>query len=135
MNKLCIPAVVIAVLLLSSTAHAQQTIGSTTSVTPSATGSYGGNQRTLQTGASVYHQDNIQTGDAGRTAMRFHDNSNLQVGPKSSVKLDKFVYDPNKSAASVAVEAARGSFRFTTGQQNKGSYQVKTPYGTLGIRG
>jgi hypothetical protein len=94
-----------------------------------------GNQRTLQTGTSVYHQENIQTGDAGRAAMRFHDNSNLQVGPKSSVKLDKFVYDPNKSAASVAVEAARGSFRFTTGQQVNGSYQVKTPYGTLGIRG
>jgi len=134
MNKLCIPVAVIAVLLLSSTAHAQQAVGSTTSVTPSATGSYGGN-RTLQPGTSVYHQENIQTGDTGRTAMRFHDNSNLQVGPKSSVKLDKFVYDPNKSTASVAVEAARGSFRFTTGQQNKGSYQVKTPYGTLGIRG
>jgi hypothetical protein len=80
MNKLWIPAAVIAVLLLSSTAHAQQTIGSTTSVTPSATGNYGGNQRTLQTGTSVYHQENIQTGDTGRTAMRFHDNSNLQVG-------------------------------------------------------
>jgi hypothetical protein len=71
MNKLWIPAAVIAVLLLSSTAHAQQTIGSTTSVTPSATGNYGGNQRTLQTGTSVYHQENIQTGDTGRTAMRF----------------------------------------------------------------
>jgi len=27
--------------------------------------------------------------------LRFHDNSNLSVGPKSSVRLDKFVYDPN----------------------------------------
>jgi hypothetical protein len=77
----------------------------------------------------------IHTGDAGVADLRFHDNSNLSVGPKSSVRLDKFVYDPNKSSGSVAVEATRGSFRFVTGSQNKGSYQVKTPYGTLGIRG
>jgi len=67
--------------------------------------------------------------------LKFRDNSNLSVGPKSSVRLDKFVYDPNKSAGGVAVEATRGSFRFVTGSQGNGSYQVKTPYGTLGIRG
>ena len=35
----------------------------------------------------------------------------FSVGPKSTVRLDKFVYDPNKSASGVAVEATRGSFR------------------------
>ena len=83
----------------------------------------------------VLAKELVHTGDAGRADLRFHDNSNLSVGPKSSVRLDKFVYDPNKSAGSVAVEATRGSFRFVTGSQSKGSYQVKTPYGTLGVRG
>ena len=55
------------------------------------------------------------------------DNSNLSVSPKSSVRLDKFVYDPNKSSGGVAVEATRGSFRFVTGSQSRGSYQVKDP--------
>ena len=67
--------------------------------------------------------------------LRFYDNSNLNVGPKSTVRLDKFVYDPNKSAGAVAVQATRGSFRFVTGSQGGGSYQIKTPYGTLGVRG
>jgi hypothetical protein len=93
------------------------------------------NTRTLSTGSSVYSKELIHTGDIGVANLRFHDNSNLNVGPKSSVRLDKFVYESNKSAGSVAVEAARGSFRFATGAQSKGSYQVKTPYGTLGIRG
>ncbi len=93
------------------------------------------NGRCSQTGRTVYSKELIHTGDAGVADLRFHDNSNLSVGPKSSVRLDKFVYDPNKSAGSVAVEATRGSFRFVTGSQSKGSYQVKTPYGTLGIRG
>jgi hypothetical protein len=116
---------------LQSTASNGQEIGSATSVKPQAEA----NTRMLSSGTSVYSRDLIHTGDAGVADLRFHDNTDLSVGPKSSVRLDKFVYDPNKSAGGVAVEATRGSFRFVTGSQSKGSYQVKTPYGTLGIRG
>jgi hypothetical protein len=116
---------------VSDGSHAQEAIGSATSVKPQAEA----NSRTLSGGAPVYSKELIHTGDAGVADLKFRDNSNLSVGPKSSVRLDKFVYDANKSAGSVAVEAARGSFRFVTGSQSKASYQVKTPYGTLGIRG
>jgi hypothetical protein len=118
-------------VLQSTTARTQEAIGSATSVKPQAEA----NTRTLSSGSSVYSKELVRTGDAGVADLRFHDNSNLSVGPKSSVRLDKFVYDPNKSVGGVAVEATRGSFRFVTGSQSKGSYQVKTPYGTLGVRG
>ena len=117
-------------VLQSTTARTQEAIGSTTSVKPQAEA----NTRTLSGGSTVYAKELIHTGDAGVADLRFHDNSNLSVGPKSSVRLDKF-NDPNKSAGGVAVEATRGSFRFVIGSQSRGSYQVKTPYGTLGIRG
>ena len=119
------------IVLQSTTARTQESIGSATSVKPQAEA----NTRTLSSGSSVYSKELVRTGDAGVADLRFHDNSNLSVGPKSSVRLDKFVYEPNKSAGGVAVEATRGSFRFVTGSQSRGSYQVKTPYGTLGIRG
>ena len=127
------PALLLVVLfaLHSTASRGQEAIGSATSVKPQAEA----NTRTLSSGSSVYSKELVRTGDAGVADLRFHDNSNLSVGPKSSVRLDKFVYDPNKSAGGVAVEATRGSFRFVTGSQSKGSYQVKTPYGTLGIRG
>ena len=67
--------------------------------------------------------------------MQFNDQSNLSVGPSSQVHLDKFVYDPNKGTGSTVIEATRGTFRFTTGSQNKGEVKIKTPYGTLGARG
>ena len=123
------------IVLASTASNGQEAIGSATSVKPQAEGTHEGNTRTLSGGGSVYSKELIHTGDAGVADLRFHDNSKLSVGPKSSVRLDKFVYDPNKSAGGVAVEATRGSFRFVTGSQSKGSYQVKTPYGTLGIRG
>ena len=117
--------------LQSTPSHSQEAIGSAASVKPQAEA----NTRMLSGGSTVYSKELIYTGDAGVADLRFHDNTNLSVGPKSSVRLDKFVYDPNKSAGSVAVEATRGSLRLVTGSQSKGSYQVKTPYGTLGIRG
>ena len=127
------PGLLLAVLfaLQSNASYGQEAIGSATSVKPQAEA----NARTLSGGSTVYSKELIRTGDAGLADLRFHDNSNLSVGLKSSVRLDKFVYDPSKSAGGVAVEATRGSFRFVTGSQSKGSYQLKTPYGTLGIRG
>jgi len=89
----------------------------------------------LSSGSSVYSKETVRTGDSGQADLQFHDSSNLTVGPKSSVRLDKFVYDTNKSASTVAIQATRGSFRFVTGSQGKGNVQVKTPYGTLGVRG
>jgi hypothetical protein len=116
--------------LQSNASYGQEAIGSATSVRPQAEA----NTRMLSGGSAVYSRELIHTGESGVADLRFHDNTNLSVGPKSSVRLDKFVYDPNKSAGGIAVEATRGSFRLVTGSQ-KGSSQVKTPYGTLGIRG
>ena len=115
---------------------AQQAIGSATVVKPQAEGSQGHDTRTLTPGSTVFSQEMIHTGESGVADLRFHDSSNLSIGPKSEVQLDKFVYDANKSAGSAAVEVARGSFRFVTGPQSAGvTYQIKTPFGTLGVRG
>ena len=135
-SRYWIPALMLAGLfaLQSTASSAQEAIGKATSVRPQAEGTHGGT-RTLSGGADVYSKETVRTGDSGQADLRFHDDSNLSVGPKSSVQLDKFVYDPNKSAGTVAIQATRGSFRFVTGSQGKGSYQVKTPYGTLGVRG
>jgi hypothetical protein len=122
------------IVLQASAASAQEAIGRATSVKPQAEGSHGGN-RMLAGGSEVYSKETVRTGDTGQADLRFLDNSNLNVGPKSNVRLDKFVYDQNKSAGAVAIQATRGSFRFVTGSQGGGSYQIKTPYGTLGVRG
>ena len=114
---------------------AQEAIGRATSVRPQADGIRSGNTRALSGGADVYSQETVRTGTSGQADLRFQDNSNLSVGPQSTIRLDKFVYDPNKSAGSVAIQATRGSFRFVTGSQGGGTHQIKTPYGTLGVRG
>jgi hypothetical protein len=119
----------------ATASYGQEAIGKAASVRPQAEGIHSGSTRTLSGGSDVYSKETVRTGDTGQANLQFHDNSNLSVGPKSSVHLDKYVYDPNKSAGTIAVQATRGSLRFVTGSQGGGSYQIKTPYGTLGVRG
>jgi hypothetical protein len=134
MHRTLIPAVALAVLfaLYSTASNAQTRIGSTTSVQPEASGTVGG---TLNVGSGVHENETIKTGSAGQAGLRFHDQSNLSVGHSSQVRLDKFVYDPHKGAGTAVIDATRGTFRFTSGSQNGGQVRIKTPYGTLGVRG
>ena len=130
------PALLLAALFaLQSTASNAQPIGKATSVKPQAEGIHEGNTLTLSNGIEVYSSETVRTGDSGVADLQFEDNSNLSVGPQSTVLLDKFVYDPSKSTGSVVIQATRGSFRFVTASQAKGTYQIKTPFGTLGVRG
>ena len=118
--------------LASTTASAETRIGSASSVTPEASGSVAG---TLAAGSGVYANETVRTGSSGQAGLQFNDRSNMSVGHSSQVRLDKFVYDPNKGTGGKVIEATRGAFRFTTGPQSKGEVSIKTPYGDLGVRG
>jgi len=133
-SRILMPAVVLAVFfaLQATASNAQSRIGSATSVQPEASGSVGG---TMAVGSGVHSNETIKTGSSGQAGLRFNDQSNLSVGHSSQVRLDKFVYDPNKGTGSTAIEVTRGTFRFSTGAQGKGEVKIKTPYGTLGTRG
>jgi len=133
-SRIFVPAVALAVFfaLQSTASHAQTRIGSATTVQPDASGSIGG---TMSAGSGVHANETVKTGSSGQAGLRFNDQSNLTVGHSSQVRLDKFVYDPNKGTGSTVIEATRGTFRFSTGGQNKGEVKIKTPYGTLGTRG
>ena len=133
-SRIFVPAVALAVFfaLQATASNAQSRIGSATSVQPEASGSVGG---TMAVGSGVHSNETIKTGSSGQAGLRFNDQSNLSVGHSSQVRLDKFVYDPNKGTGSTAIEVTRGTFRFSTGAQGKGEVKIKTPYGTLGTRG
>jgi hypothetical protein len=113
-------------------AHAQQKIGKASSVKPEARGSVAGQ---LSPNSDVHANETVNTGSGGQANLEFLDSTKLSVGPMSTVRLDKFTYDPNKGSGTVVVNATRGAYRFVTGVQDPRSYQIKTPYATLGVRG
>ena len=124
-------ATLAALFALQTAAAAQSRIGQATTVKPEAHA----NTRLLSAGADVHANETIRTAGSGMAGLRFQDSTNLTVGPSATVRLDKYVYDPNRGAASVTVDVTRGAARFVTGTQSRGEYKIKTPYGTLGVRG
>jgi hypothetical protein len=121
--------------LQPSICGAQSGIGSAASVRNQVEGIRGGQPRSLSSGSAVYSQELIRSGEASVAELVFVDQTKLSVGPKSEVRLDKFVYDPNKGVGKVVVEASRGAYRFVTGVQDHRNYEIKTPYASIGVRG
>jgi hypothetical protein len=99
----------------------------------SATGP-GGN-RVLAVAKPVFSGDTITTGGSGEAQIQFTDNTRLVVGANSSINIDKFVFNPDRTVGAVAIQMTKGAFRFITGNGEKKAYSINTPTATLGIRG
>ncbi len=122
-------------MVLSVPAIAQTHAGKAVAVSGSATSSGQQGKRTLSTGSSVFQGDTISTGFTGRVQLLFSDNAKLVVGPRSKVKIDDYVLGRDKKLSSFAIQAARGTFRFISGNSKKSAYKISIKTATIGIRG
>jgi hypothetical protein len=125
----------ISAALVASAALAAEPIGSATRVVPSVTGTMGGRTAAVAAGDSVVQDETMQTGPTGDARLRFVDETDLAIGPGSTVKLDRFVFAGGGSAASVVLSATRGAFRFATGVSAHEAYRIITPAAVIGVRG
>jgi FecR protein len=94
-----------------------------------------GTSQPISIGTDVYSNEVVRTAPNSVADIKFIDETDLSVGPISEIVLDKFIYDPTGSNGTVVIQATRGAFRFVTGKQDKKAYQIKTPFGTIGMRG
>jgi len=127
-----------ALLILGGAAHAADVqVGIASAVVPSTIGSpLSGASRTLALGADILFKERINTDRAGHAQIIFLDHSSLAIAPNSSLVIDEFVYDPDKSAGKLAVSASKGLLRYIGGKISKGSdVTFTTPIAMIAIRG
>jgi hypothetical protein len=123
-------------LTLSSIAClAEGKIGNAITIKNQVEGVTAGGTQSLATGSEVFSNELVRTAGESKAQLLFLDNTNLSIGPLSTIRLDSFVYDPNSSKGNVVLRAGIGAFRFITGLQDKKSYAIKTEYATIGVRG
>ena len=94
--------------------------------------------RELLTGSSVFMQDRVSAAEESRAQLMLLDESTFTLGPSSDVVIDKFIYDPETGTGELVAQATTGAFRFVSGaigKTNAEDVTVKTPLGTMGVRG
>ena len=116
-------------------ARAQTNIGSAVQIERSVLGTLAGRTRSLATGDGVFANENIKTENASTAQLRFLDQSNLTIGPSSSVILDRFVFSPDRVARNGTIQVTGGAARFEGGAGQSDSYRVQTPHAVIGMRG
>lgn len=92
----------------------------------------------LGSGEPIYLRDQITAGTDSGMQILLLDETVFTIGPNSEMTIDEFVYDPATGAGQVAASVTKGVFRFVTGQvaqNDPDKMSVKTPLGTIGIRG
>lgn len=124
-----------ALLPLSSASADVIRIGTTALSKNDVSGELGAQRRVLKIGDGIHQNESITTGAAGQAQMLFLDQTVLTIGPESRVILDKAVFDPQKKTGEVSLRAVSGAFRFVSGSSPSEKYEIKTPQGTIGIRG
>ena len=97
----------------------------------------GGNRTTKVLGDNVIYNERIETSTGGLVQVLLVDGSTFTVGANSDLVIDEFVYDPNAGTGKLVASFSKGVARFVGGKlsKNQGGVTVKTPVGTIGIRG
>lgn len=110
-------------------------IGIAAEIKQKVTGQLLEDKRKLAKGDNVFQNEAIETGIKAQAEFILKDDTKLAVGPNSKLRLDKFIYNPDKKTGEIVLNAAAGSFRFITGLADKTAYRIKTPVATIGVRG
>src|SRR3954451_23025095 len=89
----------------------------------------------ISAGDGVFRDETVRTAADADAKFVLRDDTNLSLGPSSTLKLDRAVFSGETSAGDIAIKLQAGAFRFITGNSAKESYKIVTPLATIGVRG
>lgn len=89
----------------------------------------------INVGDNMLRDETVRTGADSAARFVMADSTNLSLGPSATLKLDRTVFNDERSYRDVAIRMTTGAFRFVTGNSDKSAYKITTPLATIGVRG
>ena len=92
----------------------------------------------LKTGDKIYFGDTIKVNEKSNSQILLLDQTVLNVGAKSEVIIDEFVFDPSNNNGKMLSQIKQGSMKVITGlisEKDPNNLIVKVPAGSIGTRG
>lgn len=137
MSKLTFLAALVLALAFSSVPEApvsaSEQIGAATKIVRTVTGRLAGRSARLTRGDTVFQNQRVRAASQSYGQFSLRDGSKLAVNANSSLTLDRAVF--SGSSGSLVLKAAKGAFRFATGNMPSSAYKIVTPSSTIGVRG
>jgi ferric-dicitrate binding protein FerR (iron transport regulator) len=134
-GSLSISALCLAAGLAASPAHAQTRVGEATVIKNEVVRVAGSATSQINVGDSVLRDEIVRTGLDSAARLVMADSTNLSLGPNSTLKLDRTVFDDEHSYRDISIRLTTGAFRFVTGHSEKAAYKIQTQVATIGVRG
>ncbi len=119
-------------------AAAPVAVGNVDKVQEQVIATQAGAPRALAPAGDVYFHDKMTTGPGARLEAKLDDGTVLTLGEKGKLTVDEFVYRPGQTGSKLAINVTQGAFLFVGGKiegPTGGNVSIKTPIGTLGVRG
>lgn len=107
-------------------------VGKTFKIRNVVSGSIG--NRKLAVSDPVFGSESIRADANSHGEIILNDDSKIVVGENSEISLDDFVV-AGDGFQSATLNVAKGAFRFISGESPKGTFTIKTPLSTIGVRG
>lgn len=128
------PALLAAVVCASSGAQAQTRVGEAVLIQNEVV-RVAATATPINVGDSMLRDETVRTGADSAARFVMADSTNLSLGPSATLKLDRTVFNDERSYRDVAIRMTTGAFRFVTGHSEKTAYKITTPLATIGVRG
>jgi hypothetical protein len=93
-----------------------------------------GSTTSVAQGDAVYQDEGVRTRVDSKARVILLDQTNVTIGPSSTIKLDRFVYDGSKKSGKIVLNLAKGTCRLIVGDADKRAYTIVTPTAAIGIR-
>jgi len=133
------PSILVAVVMLfgsGKVAWSQERIGGAETVINIVEGGLpSGSITPVAQGDAVYRDEGVRTRVDSKARLVLVDQTNVTIGPSSTIKLDRFVYEGPKQRGTIVLNLAKGTSRLIIGDADKRAYMIVTPTAAIGIRG
>ena len=140
MRKLTKPAIFLSMFMAMNSGLLAKEIAGKTIITRGvvqATDSIPGLQRILKRRSPIYGTDVVKTEVDSKAQLRMTDGGMIALKENSELLIADYQFNAEDQTGSVVLELVKGGLRSVTGaiKSNKGNYKLKTPIGSIGIRG
>ncbi|NTV97052.1 MAG: hypothetical protein HGA75_16835 [Thiobacillus sp.] len=136
-----LPALILSLATLAAAslaALADGTIGYVRVLKGDAYLTQNGQQAKATQDAALLRGSRIRTEAGASLGLVLLDNTVMALGPGSELSLDEFLYSPGQNRFVLDAALKRGTLSYLAGaiaQHNPGGVTVKTPTGSVGVRG